>query len=616
MAEATFAVILDNQMSGAAQEASSSLQDLRASIQGETDELRNMQTAMRAMKADASASTAQIAALQAQIDAKKSSIAAATREYVNLGGSFQKLKAGAGQGGAGIAGLEANIKKSLGPLGGTVDRVKELIGVLGSGGLYAAAALAAVAVVALTGVIVVAIAKMAKFGLTASDAARDQRILLESMTRNRAAALELQDAMTAVAAKSALTKAKVADLGMRLAEAGLRGDDFKNALEAAAIASSVGGSEAEAAFMNAAIAAAKAGEPIDDLARKMKAQFGAAAEAQVLGFRVQMMKLGESFENLFKGVKNEPFLVELAKITSLLDVSTSSGKALRAIINTMLDPIFATVAKAGPAITQFFKGMVIGALLVTIAVLKVRNALQDAFGSKDAQDGASGLKLALYAGAAAAIVIAVALVALAVVLGIVAIAVAMVALSLAILFVPFLIVVAIVIAAAAAVVAAFVFIAMAVVNTYKAIKALDFKAIGASMMEGLVSGITSGAGAVVNALRALAEKMKATIKGALGIASPSKVFAEFGLNTSAGFAEGIKGGSRDVSGAVQNMVQLPGPAMGGSNVSNSSNTTMVTINVNAPSGDAKDIVAQVERAMGDLLEGAAISYGAPLPEGV
>jgi hypothetical protein len=190
----------------------------------------------------------------------------------------------------------------------------------------------------------------------------------------------------------------------------------------------------------------------------------------------------------------------------------------------------------------------------------------------------------------------------------------MVALSLAILFVPFLIVVAIVIAAAAAVVAAFVFIAMAVVNTYKAIKALDFKAIGTSMMEGLVSGITSGAGAVVNALRALAEKMKATIKGALGIASPSKVFAEFGLNTSAGFAEGIEGGSRDVSGAVQNMVQLPGPAMGGSNVSNNSNTNTVSITIVAPSGDAKDIASQVERVISDLLEGAAISYGAPMPE--
>lgn len=616
MAEATFAVILDNQMSGAAQEASSSLQDLRASIQGETDELRNMQTAMRAMKADASASTAQIAALQAQIDSKKSSIAAATREYVNLGGSFQKLKAGAGQGGAGIAGLEANIKKSLGPLGEKVERVKALIGVLGSGGLYAAAALAAVAILAMTAAVVIAIMKMAQFALASSDAARDQRILLEGMTSSASAARDLQSAIASVSARVALSGQKVSDLGMKLAEAGLRGDQFRTALEAAAIASSVGGAEAGSAFMKAATEAAKAGKSVDELAAKIKGKFGAAAEAQMLGFRVQMEKSRENAARLFSGVKIDPFLAGLSKITSLLDENTASGRALKTIVNTMLDPIFAALGKAGPLAGAFFKGMIIGSLLVTIAVLKVKNALQDAFGG-DTKSSIDGMKLALYAGAAAAIVIAVALVALAVVLGIVAIAVGMVALSLAILFVPFLIVVAVVIAAAAAVVAAFVFIAMAVVNTYKAIKALDFKAIGASMMEGLVNGITSGAGAVVNALRALAEKMKATIKGALGIASPSKVFAEFGLNTSVGFAEGIDDGKRDVDRSVSDMVKLPAPAgtTGGGSVSSSSSNT-VTIHINAPSGDAKDIASQVERVISDLLEGAAISYGAPLPEGV
>ncbi len=615
MAEAKFAVVLEDQMSGAAGQAASALQDLQSSIQAETSELRNMQQAMRAMKADASSSGSELAALAAKVDAKKNSIAAATREYVNLGGSFQKLKASAGQGGDALAGLQGDIAKSLGPLNQKVERVRALIGLLGGGGLVAAAALAAVAIVALTAAVVGAVIQMAKFGLAASDAARDHRILLEGMTGNRAAAIDLQNAIASVSARVALSGQKVSDLGQKLAEAGLRGDQFRTALEAASIASSVGGSEAESAFMKAAIAAAKAGKSVDELAKKVKGQFGAASEAQMLGFRVQMEKARENTTRLFSGVKIEPFLDGLSNVTSLLDENTASGRALKTIVSTMLDPIFAAVAKAGPLAGAFFKGMVIGSLLVTIAVLKVKNAIQDAFGPS-VKSNLDGMKLALYAGAAAAIVIAVAIVALAVVFGVLAVAVGLAAISLGILFLPFLIVVAVAIAAVVAVIAAFVYLAIQVKKAYDVIAGLDFGAIAKDMMQGLVNGITSGAGAVISALRALAEKMKATIKGALGIASPSKVFAEFGLNTSVGFAEGIEGGSKGVTGALNNMVQLPAPPAGKASTSTSSSSNTVTIHIHAPSGDAKDIASEVERVVSDLFEGVAIQMGAPLPEGV
>ncbi len=616
MAEATFAVILDDQMSGAAAAASSSLQDLRSSIQGETDELRNMQAAMRAMKADASASTAEIAALQAQIDEKKASVAEATREYVNLGGSFEKVGKAAAEGGAGVANLEEDLKKLGGPLAEQAEKAKALVNVLGAGGVYAAAALAAVAIVALTAAVIGAVVQMARMGLASSDAARDQRLMLEGMTKNAVAARELQDAISLVSAGSALSGDKVSELGAKLAEAGLRGDQFRVALEAAAIASSAGGSEAEAAFMSAATAAAKAGESVDELAAKVKSELGATAEAQMLGFRVQMEKARENASRLFAGVKIDPFLEGLSKVTGLLDENTASGRALKTIVNTMLDPIFAALGKAGPLAGAFFKGMVIGALLTTIAVLKVKNALEDAFGS-DTASTIDWMKVALYAGAAAAIIIAVALVALTVVLGVLAVAIGVVAIALAILFLPFIIIVAVIIAAIVAVIAAFVALAAAVSKAYDYVAGLDFGAIASDMMAGLVSGITSGAGAVMSALKALADKMKATIKSALGIASPSKVFAEFGLNTSMGFSEGIDEGKKDVDRSVSSMVSVPPPAgigQAGSVSSSSSNT--VTITINAPSGDARDIAAQIERVMGDVLEGAAISYGAPLPEGV
>lgn len=614
MAEATFAVILDDQMSGAASQASSSLQNLRASIQSETDELRGMQQAMRAMKADASASAAEIAALQAKIDASKASIAASTREYVNLGGTFEKVGASAGKGGDGIGGL-LEVVDSSGSLTEMADRGKALISVLGSGGVYAAAALAAVAIIALTAAVVAGIASMASYALTASDAARSQTLLFEGITKNAFAAGKLSSAVSRVSAGVAISSDKVAGLAQDLAKAGLRGAEFENALKAASIAASVSGDSAAGEFVKAAEAAHKAGKSVDALSDKIKVKLGGVAAKQMLGFKVQMDKAKENLTNLFSGVKIDPFLEGLRDVTSLLDENSASGRALKIIVETMLNPLFSAIGALGPYAKNFFRGMVIGALLTTIAVLRLRNALKDAFGD-DITTELDGMKIALYAGAAAAIVIAVGLVALTVALGILIVALGVAAVAVGIFMLPFIVGFGVVVVAILAVIAVFVLLGLAVKAAYDFVAGLDFGELGSNMMAGLVEGITSGASSVMNALKSLADGMKSTIESALDMHSPSRAFRAYGLNIDKGVEQGVDAGKDGVNRAVSGMVSLPASGGGKSASSSSSNVGPVYITIQAPTGEAEDIAQAVSRVVGDLLEGAAIHMGAPLPEPV
>jgi tape measure domain-containing protein len=68
--------------------------------------------------------------------------------------------------------------------------------------------------------------------------------------------------------------------------------------------------------------------------------------------------------------------------------------------------------------------------------------------------------------------------------------------------------------------------------------------IGSQIVSGLKRGISSAWGGVTSLVRGLTDKLPAIVRKALGIASPSKVFAQLGKYVVQGFAQGIsKGGS-------------------------------------------------------------------------
>lgn len=78
----------------------------------------------------------------------------------------------------------------------------------------------------------------------------------------------------------------------------------------------------------------------------------------------------------------------------------------------------------------------------------------------------------------------------------------------------------------------------------------QFKQMGQNIMDGLINGITSKIQAVTDTIGNVAGAVSGAFKSMLGIASPSKVFEEFGKFVDMGLAEGIEGNMRLIDGAM------------------------------------------------------------------
>ena len=76
---------------------------------------------------------------------------------------------------------------------------------------------------------------------------------------------------------------------------------------------------------------------------------------------------------------------------------------------------------------------------------------------------------------------------------------------------------------------------------------------GADMIKGLIKGIKNGAKAVKDAVVGLAGDALTAFKDTLGIKSPSRVFAQFGAQTTAGFAVGVRQSAPAAMAATSDM---------------------------------------------------------------
>lgn len=83
--------------------------------------------------------------------------------------------------------------------------------------------------------------------------------------------------------------------------------------------------------------------------------------------------------------------------------------------------------------------------------------------------------------------------------------------------------------------------------------------IGTDLITGLANGILGAGPAVLKALSGVVGGAIDSAKKLLGIASPSKVFAEIGMNTAEGMAVGVEGGTGGVQGSLDALVSPPVP---------------------------------------------------------
>ena len=143
----------------------------------------------------------------------------------------------------------------------------------------------------------------------------------------------------------------------------------------------------------------------------------------------------------------------------------------------------------------------------------------------------------------------------------------------------------------------------------------DLWSAGSSLVDGLWNGIKAGWAAMLSGFTALVDLLPEAVKNALGIHSPSLVFAELGMHTAAGFQQGIEGGAGGVQSAVQSMVDpsIAAGAGGAGGRSGAGNIFNVSVEVHGgkdaeATGNAvaEAVTVQLQR----LLEQAALEAGA------
>lgn len=330
----------------------------------------------------------------------------------------------------------------------------------------------------------------------------------------------------------------------------------------------------------------------------------------------ERMQLG--MKKLFQGLQLDKFIAGLEDVMTLFDEGTSSANGMKKLIETIFQPLFDGAAKAAPYVKEFFKGLILGALLVVIAVLSIRNAIFKAMSPemrawiKQTVDKVFTLENALKLGQVAAFAIA-----------------AVIGLLVAVLAIMYGWIVALV-----AVIANWSQVTRYLSEVWDEVTTAVSDAIddmidyvtgawddlvtgakdgAAAMITGIVDGIKAGAKWVYDAVTGLAGGAVGKFKSVLGIKSPSAVFALQGEMSGAGYAEGIEDSAPTVAGAIEAMVSpsdaaAPKVVGGGGGASTARTIHIEHLNVgNTPV--AQENFAAFKRMLTDALEGASLTIG-------
>lgn len=135
---------------------------------------------------------------------------------------------------------------------------------------------------------------------------------------------------------------------------------------------------------------------------------------------------------------------------------------------------------------------------------------------------------------------------------------------------------------------------------------------GSQFIAGLVGGINSGVGSVVEAVKNLAARAKGAITSALQIKSPSKVMQKLGGHISSGLAKGITGGQGSVEAASGGLATVS--ASGASGGGGGGGPMSITINVTAGPGATKQdgatmaegLLPVIRREVTSMMRGRAL----------
>lgn len=523
-------------------------------------------TALDKLKASASAADAAEAKLNKEHDqAKKGAKAesdAAEEGSVNLralSGAFGKLGGPLGSFGQQIAGI-----------GGAFQKFSKL---LGDSGPYVAGAVALIAVAAAAAVVTIAIiaatAAIAKFAVIQADAARTSSLLSAGVAHSVAGGELLDAQLDDLATKVPIARDELLSMAKGLSDGGLRGKALADSLQ------------------NAAVKAAQL-------------KFGPNFQKQLLSLDSQSTRLKTNISTLFGGLKIEGLLEAFSKLVGLFDANSASGKAIKVVFETLFQPLI-------DGVTAFIPKMVTAFIQFEILVLKALIAI--------APFKQQIILVAAAFGVLAALVITGLVAPIVVLIGVIAAVVTIISIFLATLY-----------SAARAAIefgvslldgagGAFDSLMATASGVVDWLSALSLADIGVQLIQGLIDGITGAGGGVLTAITGIAGGAVDAAKKALGIASPSKVFAEIGMHTAAGMEQGVEGGASGVQDSVEAMTAAPeaggsggaSPAAASGGGGGGGATYIIQL---SPKGDDAQSYVEAFRA---YLEGLGAQNGSAVP---
>lgn len=521
------------------------------------EEMERQAVALDTLRVSAIAAQQQVDALTDAEKAAKQAIAEETKSKQAAQQANEKLASGLGALGG-----------PLGKLGQKVFAAKggfdKLQGVLGAAGPYAAAAIGfaavAAAVVAVTAVVIKGAIELGQWALGLANARRSSELLYAGLVQSAQGGRELNATVNSLSNRVPLTADELKNMAKQLADSGLRGRELTDKLEETAIAAA-------------------------------KVKFGPEWQREMLSLDQQQKRLKAGVSNLFSGLKIEKLLEGLSTLVDLFDENTASGKAIKVVFESIFQPLVDGATGMIPKIRSAFIQFEILALKALIAIKPW---------------GSTMLMAAKVVGVLAAVLVGVLVVAVGVVVG----ALAGLALMIAGPIALFAALVAGVIYAGQKI---FDFGKM-IVTTLSNVNLVD---LGKDMIAGFVRGIITGGEGAIAAITNVASNAIAAGKKALGIASPSKVFAEIGMHTAAGMEQGIEGGASGVQGAVENMVAPPAAPSAAPSAAPAATSggAVYQITINAQGGNAESIAEAVRRVILEVTQGAAVQIGAAAPAG-
>lgn len=643
-----FEIKLTDGVAGPAENAADSLEHLRQRILKGQDAIKSMVADMRRLSGASDEVKAAKNTLKSKVMEQRKAITDANLAIMKEGLSFdtltQKQESAAKKAAEEAARLketasvrENEAKKAAEEAQKLADKQKEAAE-QSANVMKMAAVATAVAVVKLTQTLIEGAIAFGKWALEAGNAARTQALWRQSIMGSSEAANAMQWNIDELAKKLPTPRAKLQELGQSLWKSGIDGQMWADSMGALGQISEAMGEDVAGSFRNIIEANKLIGrfqlpdpremrgwgvnfeDIAQSLAKNLKVGIGDARAAlrsgrvkiqdgvkalkdaaekkfgdinlrKSLDLNVISGRFKESMIALVSGINWEPLLSGLSSMQKLFDQDSVLGWGLRKVFSAIGDSIVSGIVKYGPAAEDALYRVATAALKVVIAGFEMKNILM---GAIPADSKATQFTLEVQG--------------LGVALRIANFQAKGFVESIKWLYYGFEEVSKKIPSVDSA-------IAALVSSIKKYFASAQWKELGGNIIDGLIQGLKDKFPEAEKVMKELSKLVKEIFGKGIESHSPSRVFARFGADTVAGYAQGVEGDAPKAAQAVDRLASRSVKAAADANNSRAAGTSSKggnTVTVNVSISSASPNLAQDPSFMANLtkaIETALISQG-------